>query len=494
MSLETILSIDQGTTSSRALVVNKAADVLACAQQTFPQIFPNDAWVEHDPEAIWQSVLDVCKKAMSESKLTPKDIAAIGITNQRETTLVWRKDSGKPIYNAIVWQDRRTAASCAALKAQDATLESQIQAKTGLRLDPYFSATKLAWILDNVEGARDMAKRGELLFGTIDSFLIWRLTGGKQHVTDVTNASRTLLYDIHRLDWDDALLDLFNIPKTMLPTVLENCADFGVTDEAVFGARIPIAGVAGDQHAASVAQAIFEPGMAKSTYGTGCFVMVNTGETAVKSKHRLLSTILYRIHGKTHYALEGSIFNAGAAVKWLCDSLNMIAAPAETESLAKSLKSNEGVYLVPAFTGLGAPYWNPDARGAMFGITRATGRAHFARAVLEAVCYQSRDLFQAIQSDDVSLKAIRVDGGMTENQWLLQFLADIVDVQVERSACIEATALGAAYLAGLQVGMFSSLTDIASRWQKTATYDSQMDESCRQSLYTGWQNALKQLV
>ncbi|MFD2204570.1 glycerol kinase GlpK [Kiloniella antarctica] len=484
-----ILSIDQGTTSSRAIVFDSKGTSLAVSQEEFPQIFPNDGWVEHDPETIWSSTLNVCTRALKDAKKQGIRVATIGITNQRETTVVWDKSTGKPIYNAIVWQDRRTADFCAQLKSDG--LEKQVTAKTGLLLDPYFSATKISWILDNVEGARVKAERGELAFGTIDSFLLWRLTGGKEHATDVTNASRTMIFDIHKLSWDEELLKIFNIPASMLPQVKECAAEFGLTDPSVFGSSIPVQGIAGDQQAASFGQTCFEPGDIKSTYGTGCFVLLNTGEKPLTSKNRLLTTIGYRVNGKTAYAIEGAIFMSGAAVQWLRDGLKIIQSASETEALAKSIPDNKGVYLVPAFTGLGAPYWNPHARGAIYGLTRDSGPAEITRATLEAVCYQTRDLFQAMTDDGMTPNALRVDGGMVANNWVMQFLSDTLNLEVNRPAVAETTALGAAYLAGLQHGIYASLDDIKKNWSLDHCFEPQMPAETRDKNLQGWDQAIK---
>ncbi|MEH6629766.1 MAG: glycerol kinase GlpK [Halopseudomonas aestusnigri] len=484
-----ILSIDQGTTSSRAIVFDSKGSNLAKSQEEFPQIFPNDGWVEHDPETIWSSTLNVCSSAIKGAKNQGISVSTIGITNQRETTIVWDRATGDPIYNAIVWQDRRTADLCAKLKGDG--LENMVTAKTGLLLDPYFSATKISWILDNVEGARAKAERGELAFGTVDSFLLWRLTGGKEHATDVTNASRTMIFDIHNLIWDDDLLKLFNIPASMLPEVKECAADFGLTNPALFGTAIPIQGIAGDQQAASIGQTCFEPGDIKSTYGTGCFVLLNTGEKPLSSKNRLLTTIGYRINGKTSYAIEGAIFVSGAAVQWLRDGLKIIQSADETEALASSIPDNKGVYLVPAFTGLGAPYWDPHARGSIFGLTRDSGPAEIVRATLEAVCYQTRDLFEAMADDGMTPNALRVDGGMVANDWVMQFLSDTLNLQVNRPAVAETTALGAAYLAGLQHGIYSSLDDIKQNWALDRRFEPEMTEETRRKNLQGWDLAVK---
>ena len=483
-----ILSIDQGTTSSRAMLFDENGRAAFTSQREFTQHFPKDGWVEHDPEEIWSTTLEVVRDALYQANSEQRKIAAIGITNQRETTVVWDRASGKTIYNAIVWQDRRTAEFCDELRQQGH--EAEVTAKTGLLLDPYFSGTKINWILDNVSGARARAEKGELAFGTIDSFLIWRLTGGESHVTDATNASRTLLFNIHQQCWDSELLELLSVPESLLPAVLDCAADFGTTHKDLFGSRIPIAGVAGDQQAALVGQACFEPGMIKSTYGTGCFMILNTGEQALVSNNKLLTTVGYRLNGKTTYALEGSIFVAGAAVQWLRDGLGIIDSAEQTEALAASLNSNHGVYLVPAFTGLGAPHWDPDARGAIFGITRDTGPAQLVRATLESVCYQTFDLLEAKRRDGLSPTRLRVDGGMVQNNWLCQFLADLLGIVVERPQQTETTALGAAYLAGLQTGIFTSIEDIAGRWQTDREFAPSMDKSAANLLLADWHEAV----
>ena len=483
-----ILSIDQGTTSSRAMLFDADGQARFTAQQEFTQHFPRDGWVEHDPEEIWSTTLATVRDAIAQAKAENRTIAAIGITNQRETTVVWDRSTGKPVYNAIVWQDRRTAAYCDTLRQQ--SLEPMVTSKTGLLLDPYFSGTKVNWILDNVDGARARAEKGELAFGTIDCFLIWRLTEGKVHATDATNASRTLMFDIHQQSWDDELLEMLSVPTSMLPEVLDSADDYGETSKALLGMEIPIAGVAGDQQAALVGQACFEPGMIKSTYGTGCFMVLNTGTEALHSRNRLLTTVGYRLNGETTYALEGSIFVAGAAVQWLRDGIGIIESAGETEALATSLDSNNGVYLVPAFTGLGAPHWDPDARGAIFGITRDTGVAELVRATLESVCYQTCDLLAAKQRDGVKPTRLRVDGGMVQNDWLCQFLANVLDLVVERPVVTETTALGAAYLAGLQVGLFESLTDIAAHWSAEQEFAADMDNQQRKLLLANWHEAV----
>lgn len=489
MSAPLLLSIDQGTTSSRAMLFEKDGSAFASSQQEFTQIFPQPGWVEHDPEEIWDTVVSVCKEVLKKASAANRDVVAIGITNQRETTLVWDRATGKPIHNAIVWQDRRTADTCRGLK--DAGLEPTFTKKTGLLLDPYFSGTKVGWILDAVDGARTRAEKGELAFGTVDSFLIWRLTGGKQHVTDATNAGRTLLFNIHDNQWDDELLSALNVPASLLAEVKDCAADFGTTDKSVLGVELPIAGVAGDQHAASIGQVCLDEGMVKSTYGTGCFVMLNTGDTAIASKNKMLTTVGYRLDGRTSYALEGSIFIAGAAIQWLRDGLGIIKTAEETEKMVNDTKDNQGVYLVPAFTGLGAPHWDPDARGAIFGLTRDSGPATFTRAALESVCYQTLDLFNAMKSDGADLTAVRVDGGMVKNNWLSQYLANVLNISVQRPQQTETTALGAAYLAGLQVGVYSSTDDLQKNWQMEHEFIPAMSLEDREHLIAGWHKAVE---
>ena len=487
-----ILSIDQGTTSSRAILFETNGHPAFTAQREFRQIFPHSGWVEHDPEEIWSTTLTVCREAVDWSRKSGRAVAAIGITNQRETTVVWDRESGKPVYNAIVWQDRRTADFCAGLR--EAGHEPAFQSSTGLLLDPYFSGTKIRWILDNAPGARELAEAGRLAFGTTDSFLIWRLTEGRVHATDATNASRTLLFDIHRQRWDPELLSRLEVPESLLPEVKDSAADYGTTSASIIGAAVPIAGVAGDQQAATIGQACFEPGMIKSTYGTGCFAVLNTGSKVVASNHKLLSTVAYRLGGEATYALEGSIFVAGAAVQWLRDGLGVIGSAGETEGLAAGLEDNQGVYLVPAFTGLGAPYWDPHARGALFGITRDTGVDALVRATLESVAYQTHDLVQAMAADGVELDALRVDGGMVANDWLLQFLADIIAVDVERPQVIETTALGAAYLAGLQQGIYGSLEEISANWHREKLFRPSMPAARRTRLLSGWADAVRRVM
>ncbi len=489
-----LLAIDQGTTSSRAIVFDRNLKPKGSRQQEFKQFFPKSGWVEHDAEEIWASVLATARGALKAAKAKPSDVRGIGITNQRETVVIWERRSGKPIHKAIVWQDRRTADMCATLKADG--LEALFQRKTGLLLDPYFSGTKVSWLLDTVKGARAKAERGELCFGTIDSFLIFRLTGGKVHATDATNASRTLLYNIHTNEWDDELLQILKVPRAMLPEVKDCAADFGTTDKALLGAAIPIAGVAGDQQAATIGQACFEPGMMKSTYGTGCFALLNTGQKAVTSKNRLLTTIAYRLGGKTTYALEGSIFVAGAAVQWLRDGLKIIKTANETAALAKSADAAQSVYLVPAFVGLGAPYWNANVRGAIFGLTRGTTAKELSRAALESVCYQTRDLLEAMKGDWASgdETVLRVDGGMTASDFTMQFLADILGAPVDRPQVLETTALGAAYLAGLQVGLLPEPAQFSKRWKKQKRFTPRMKDSERASKYAGWKDAVRKTL
>lgn len=480
-----LLSIDQGTTSTRAMVFDVRGEVRAFAQRELPQRFPAPGWVEHDPETIWQDTLAVCRQALAE--VAGGTVVAVGITNQRETTLLWERASGRTLHPAIVWQDRRTAAACERLAGD--TVEQMIQRKTGLVLDPYFSASKLAWLLDNIPGARERARRGELAFGTVDSFLLWRLTDGQVHATDASNAARTLLFNIHTQQWDDELLALFDIPRALLPEVRDNAADFGST--ALFGPTLPITGMAGDQQAATIGQACFTPGMIKSTYGTGCFLVQNTGAEVVQSHQRLLSTVCYRLDGTTTYALEGSIFVAGAAVQWLRDAVKLIDHAGESEALARQVDSTDGVYLVPAFTGLGAPYWDPLARGAITGLTRDSGIAHIVRAALESVCYQTRDLLDAMQADGATApSALRVDGGMVGNDWLMQFLADMLALPVERPVVAQTTALGAAWLAGLGTGLFASLEELAAQWRRDTSFAPVMAASRRDALYRGWRDAV----
>jgi len=484
-----IMVIDQGTTSTRAVLFNHRAQLIKFSQKEFKQYYPNDGWVEHDAEEIWATVLAVCRDVISLAGVDASQITSIGITNQRETTVIWDRDTGVPISKAIVWQDRRTAVHCASLR--EAGHESAIQDKTGLLLDAYFSASKVQWLLDNLPGVRERAIEGQLAFGTIDSFLLWKLTNGKQHCTDATNASRTLLFNIHEQCWDKSLLDLFNIPAALLPEVKDCCADFGTSAKEHFGQSIPIAGIAGDQQAALIGQACFEPGMAKSTYGTGCFLILNTGAEVVKSTHRLLSTVAYRIGGQVCYGVEGSIFNAGTTMQWLRDGLKVIDNAADSELIANEFTSSQGVYLVPAFTGLGAPYWDPDARGAILGLTRDSVSEHIVVAGLESVAYQTRDLLQALRLDGAApLTSLRVDGGMVVNQWLCQFLADQLHVTVERPSTIETTALGAGFLAGLQVGVFDSMDDLSALWEQERVFDPAVKGEDHERLYAGWLEAV----
>ncbi len=487
-----ILAIDQGTTSSRAIVFDAKLRPVGSAQREFRQIFPKPGWVEHDPEEIWESVVATCRAAIRKAKIKPADIAGIGITNQRETVLVWNRKTGKPIHRAIVWQDRRTADTCASLRGKG--LEPEVTRRSGLLLDPYFSGTKVGWLLDTVKGARKRAEAGDLCFGTVDSWLIWRLTDGKAHVTDATNASRTLLFNIHRGEWDETLLEIFGVPRAMLPEVRDCAADFGVTDKDVFGAAIPILGVAGDQHAATIGQACFRPGMLKSTYGTGCFALLNTGDQAVHSRNRLLTTIAYQLAGKRTYALEGSIFVAGAAVQWLRDGLKVIKRAEDTGRLAARADADQAVYFVPALVGLGAPYWDAEARGAIYGITRGTTSAEIARATLEAVCYQTRDLLDAMQGDwekgHASRTVLRVDGGMVASDWTMQFLADILGAPVDRPKILETTALGAAYLAGLQAGLCPPPAVFAKGWASDRRFVPKMRLPERTRRYAGWRDAV----
>ena len=487
-----LLAIDQGTTSSRSILFDRGGHVVQVAQREFAQHFPRDGWIEHDPQDIWQTVLHTCREVVEKSGVSLEAIAGIGITNQRETALLWDRSTGEPLYNAIVWQDRRTADYCRQMHEQGHA--DFVQSRTGLLIDPYFSATKLVWLLDNVPGARERAERGELVFGTVDTFLLWLLTKGRVHATDATNASRTLLFNIHTQQWDEDLLALFSIPRNLLPQVRDSSDDFGTADAQWLGRELSIGGVVGDQQAALVGQACFEPGMGKSTYGTGCFMIVNTGDTPAVSRNRLLTTVAYRLKGKTTYAIEGSIFVAGAAVQWLRDGLKLFHEAAETEALAKQTRDGHSVYLVPAFTGLGAPHWDPKARGAIFGLTRDTGIAEIVAAGLQAVCYQTRDL-QACMSDDMGVEpgTLRVDGGMVANSWLVQFLADMLGVQVDRPIVLETTALGAAYMAGLHFGWYRDLDEIAELWRCERTFIPAMPEAERERLYQGWLEAVKRV-
>ena len=500
-----ILAIDQGTTSSRALVFDSGLNLVASAQREFAQHFPASGWVEHEPEDIWESVLSTCREALATAGIAADAIAAIGITNQRETTLIWDRRTGRAIHRAIVWQDRRTAPACAALVA--AGHEALIAARTGLRIDPYFSATKIAWLLDNVPGARRRAEAGELAFGTVDSFLLWRLTGGAVHATDATNASRSLIFDIHRGVWDEELLALFDIPAALLPEVKDCAGLFGQTAPELFGAAIPVRGIAGDQQAATIGQACFSPGMVKSTYGTGCFALLNTGATPVASQHRLLTTIAYQLDGRRTYALEGSIFIAGAAVQWLRDGLGIIQDAAETGPLARAADPAQEVYLVPAFVGLGAPHWDAQARGAIFGLTRNSGPREFARATLESVCYQTLDLIEAMHADwaksdagagqaagSAARSVLRVDGGMAASDWTMQRLADLLDLPIDRPSLRETTALGAAYLAGLDAGLLPEPDRFADLWRLERRFTPGMAASERSRKIAGWRDAVRRTL
>ncbi len=489
-----ILAIDQGTTSSRALVFDPALKLIASAQQELPQHFPQPGWVEHEPEEIWATVVATCRAAMREAGAEPSAVAAIGLTNQRETVLAWDRATGEPIHRAIVWQDRRTADQCQTLRQQGH--QDLVARTTGLVIDPYFSATKIAWLLREVPGARDLARAGRLCIGTVDTFLTWRLTGGKSFVTDATNAARTMLYDIRRGAWSDEMLALFDIPRAALPEVRDCAAEFGVSEASVLGAAIPIRGIAGDQHAATIGQACFTPGMMKSTYGTGCFAVLNVGETPIASRHRLLTTIAYQLHGKTTYALEGSIFVAGAAVQWLRDGLRIIDAAAETGDLAARADPSQPVVLVPAFVGLGAPHWDADCRGAIFGLTRGTGRAELARAALESVCFQTHDLMEAMRQDwgRPSEVVLRVDGGMVASDWMLQRLADILGSPVDRPNLLETTAMGAAYLAGLQSGLCPPPAEFAKQWAVERRFTPDMPSAEREAKIALWRDAVRRTL
>ncbi len=486
-----LLAIDQGTSSSRTVIYDHDARVVASAQQEFPQIYPQPGWVEHDPEAIWNSVTSVTRDAMNKAGAVAAEISAIGITNQRETTLIWDRDTGECVYNAIVWQDRRTAEYCQALK--DDGLEATVSNKTGLRLDPYFSGTKIAWILDNVAGVRERAEAGKLAFGTIDCFLLWRLTGGRVHATDATNASRTLLFNIHSQEWDEELLTMFSIPRELLPEVRDCAADFGLAIDDCLGGDVPVCGIAGDQQAALIGQAGFEPGMTKSTYGTGCFVVANTGSEALHSENQLLTTIAMRINGEVTYGLEGSVFVAGSAMQWLRDELRVIDTAQDSEAIARATGVVEDVYVVPAFAGLGAPYWDPDARGAILGLTRGSGRNDVVTATLQSVAFQTCDLIAAMSEDGIKPSVIRVDGGMVANDWFLQFLSDVLNIPVERPENVESTVLGAAYLAGYQAGVVSSPDAIGELWKRDALFEPAMKADRRERLLAGWNDAVRRV-
>lgn len=483
-----ILAIDQGTTSSRALIFDSQGKKLSVGQQEFAQHFPNNGWVEHDAMEIWQSTIASCRNALKAASMTSEQIRCIGITNQRETTIVWDRATGLPIYNAIVWQDRRTSDYCEELKAQH--LEEKIQQKTGLLIDAYFSASKIHWILEHVVGARARAEKGELAFGTVDSFLLWHLSKGRSHRTDATNASRTQLFNIHTQQWDDELLDIFDIPASLLPTVEDCAAEYGECDAEFFGSAIPITGIIGDQQAAAFGQCCFSAGMAKSTYGTGCFLLLNTGDQVVRSENRLLSTVAFRLNGATSYAVEGSIFMAGATMQWVRDGLQLIEQASESEALAEKTSEDLSVYLVPAFTGLGAPYWDPDARGALFGLTRDSGVKEVVTAALLSVCYQSKDLLVAIEADGGTVASLRVDGGMANNDYVMQKLSDLLNLEVLRPELTETTALGAAYVAGLQVGIFKSLDEISAKWQLDQRFEPGKDDAWRERQYDGWLDAV----
>lgn len=488
-----VLALDQGTTSSRAIIFDRAGHIVAQRNKEFPQIYPRPGWVEHDPEDIWSSQVEVARQVLQDAGLSAGDIAALGITNQRETTLVWERSSGRPVCNAIVWQDRRTSPFCDELKARG--LAATVRSKTGLVIDPYFSGSKVRWILDNLDGAAERAASGELLFGTVDTYLVWRLTGGRVHATDYSNASRTMLFNIHTLDWDDDLLEELGVPREMLPTVLPSSHIYGETLGDLFGVPIPIGGVAGDQQAATFGQACYTPGLAKNTYGTGCFMLMNTGEQPVESKNNLLTTVGWGAEGKVTYCLEGSVFVAGAAIQYLRDSLRIISSAAESEALATSVESSSGVYFVPAFAGMGAPYWDPYARGALLGLTRGSGRAEIVRAALEAVAYQTRDVLKVMEADSgTRVSELRVDGGMVPNNFLMQFQADILGVPVVRPVVSETTALGAAYLAGLSTGVWGSREEIAGNWSVDRIFTPRMDEDRREKLYTGWRRAVERAL
>jgi glycerol kinase len=490
MSLHYILALDQGTTSSRSMLFDKQGNIISVAQKEFKQIFPQPGWVEHDANEIWSTQFGTMAEAVAKAHINMKQVAGIGITNQRETTVLWDRKTSQPVYNAIVWQDRRTAAYCDELKA--ANHAGTIQQKTGLIIDAYFSATKLKWILDNVPGARTKAENGELAFGTIDSWLTWKLTNGEVHVTDVSNASRTMLFNIHSLQWDEELLKLFNIPAAVLPEVKPSSKIYGVTGNIIPDSRIPIAGIAGDQQAALFGQLCTQPGMVKNTYGTGCFMLMNTGEKAITSKNNLLTTIAWQIDGKTEYALEGSVFIAGAVVQWLRDELKIIRTSGEVEKLAAQIQDTDGVYLVPAFAGLGAPHWNQYARGTIFGLTRGSSNAHIARAALDSIAYQTYDVLKAMEADSgIHIKELRVDGGATVNNQLMQFQSDILNTKVVRPKVTETTALGAAYLAGLAVGYWKNVSDIQEQWQIDKQFSPMMDDGKRNELANGWQRAVK---
>lgn len=490
MNSQYILALDQGTTSSRSMIFDHHGNIISIAQKEFRQIYPQPGWVEHDAEEIWSTQYGTFAEAVAKANITMQQIAGIGITNQRETTVVWDRKTGKPLYNAIVWQDRRTAGFCDELKA--AGHSKMIQEKTGLIIDAYFSATKLKWILDNVNGARERAEKGELAFGTIDSWLVWKLSGGKLHMTDATNASRTMLLNIHTGEWDNELIKLFSIPKSLLPEVKPSSFIYGMTGSFIPDSQIPIAGIAGDQHAALFGQMCIQPGMVKNTYGTGCFMLMNTGEQAIISKNNLVTTIAWKIGNKTEYALEGSIFIAGAVVQWLRDELKFFRSSSEVEELAQQVNNTDGVYIVPAFAGLGAPYWNQHARGSIFGLTRGSNRSHIAKAALDSIAYQTYDVLKAMEADsNIHIKELRVDGGATVNNQLMQFQSDILNSKVVRPKVTETTALGAAYLAGLAVGYWKNVDEIQQQWQVDKEFSPQINEKKRTELINGWQRAIK---
>ncbi len=491
MSKRYLLAIDQGTSSSRTVIYDHDMSVVASAQQEFAQLYPQPGWVEHDPEAIWKSVRCVTREAMQDASARAADITAIGITNQRETTLIWDRQSGRCVYNAIVWQDRRTAPHCEVLREDGA--EKTVIEKTGLRLDPYFSASKIAWILNNVDGTRKLANEGKLAFGTVDCFLLWRLSGGRVHATDATNASRTMLFNIHSQSWDEELLGLFDIPASLLPDVHDCAADFGDTDGNTLGAAVPVCGIAGDQQAALIGQAGFKAGMTKSTYGTGCFVITNTGDTALHSQNQLLTTVASRLDGTVTFGLEGSVFVAGSAIQWLRDELQVIAAAPDTETIATACGVVDDVHVVPAFAGLGAPYWDPHARGAILGLTHGSGREQIVTATLQAVAFQTRDLVDAMADDGVVPSVIRVDGGMVANNWFLQFLADILGIPVERPQNVESTVLGAAYLAAYQSKIIASIDDVAALWRSERIFEPAMSSDRREHLLAGWRQAVRRV-
>ncbi len=486
-----LLAIDQGTSSSRAVIYDHETSVIASAQQEFPQIYPKPGWVEHDPDAIWASVTAVTAEAMQQAGAGAADVSAIGITNQRETTVIWDRKTGECVYNAIVWQDRRTAGHCERLRNDGR--EAMVMQKTGLRLDPYFSGTKIAWILDNVDGVRQRAEKGDLAFGTIDTFLLWRLSGGRVHATDATNASRTLLFNLHTQDWDDELLEMLSVPRELLPVVRDCATEFGMATDACLGGDVPVYGIAGDQQAALIGQAGFDYGMTKCTFGTGCFVVANTGDAALHSDNHLLTTVAMRIDDEVTYGLEGSVFVAGSAMQWLRDELGIIKTAPESEAVAERTGVVEDVHVVPAFAGLGAPYWDPDARGAVLGLTRGSGSDDIVTATLQSVAFQTHDLVDAMAEDGISPSVIRVDGGMVANTWFLQFLADVLDLPVERPTNVESTVLGAAYLAAYQLGLVSTANELSALWQRNALFEPKMTAGQRERLLDGWRDAVNRV-